>query len=197
MISLTKQECRKTYNEKRKLLAPHQLRKLSENISTHLFTQFNLENKIVSLFLPIEQKKEINTYIILDKALNLNATICIPKANFEKNELKHYIYEGPEQLEISSHQIPEPKYGKTIAPKKIEIVIIPLIAIDRNGNRVGYGKGFYDRFLKKCPSTTVFIGISLFEPIDMILDYSSDDVPLHYLITPSSRFNFKDRNLQI
>lgn len=197
MLTLSKQECRELFNEKRKLISPQQLRVLSENISNLLFTHFNLENKLVSLFLPIEQKKEINTYIILDKALNLNASICIPKANFENNELKHYLYEGPEQLETSAYHIPEPKYGKIITPKKIDIVIIPLIACDKIGNRVGYGKGFYDRFLKKCSSSAIFIGISLFDPIDKISDFRTNDIPLHYLITPDNKLNFAQRNLQV
>lgn len=197
MLTLSKQECRKLFNEKRKLIAPHQLRVLSEKISTLLFTNFNLENKLVSLFLPIEQKKEINTYIILDKAINLNASICIPKANFENNELKHFLYEGPEQLETSVYQIPEPKYGKIISPKKIDIVIIPLIACDKTGNRVGYGKGFYDRFLKKCSSSAIFIGISLFEPIDKLADFETNDIALHYLITPDRKINFDQRKPQV
>jgi 5-formyltetrahydrofolate cyclo-ligase len=187
MLILSKAECRKLFREKREELSPNQRRVMSEQIALLLFTHFNLEQKTVSLFLPIEQKKEINTYIILEKAMDMNASVCLPKANFETNELKHFIYEGPEQLETSAQQIPEPKYGKTMSPKKIQYVIVPLLAFDKRGYRVGYGKGFYDKFLKKCNSETLFIGLSFFEGIAEISDVISGDVPLHYIITPEQK----------
>lgn len=189
-MHLSKQECRTLFLDKRKEVTPNQLRLASEAISNLLFSHFNLQDKTISLFLPIERRKELNTYIILEQALSLDAKVGIPKANFETNEMKHFIYEGPEQLELSTHSIPEPKYGKSLNHSKFDFIIVPLVAIDKNGYRVGYGKGFYDLFLAKCSSNCQFIGLSLFDPIDEITDIHSSDVKLHHCITPSRKISF-------
>lgn len=190
MIRLNKNECRSLYLNKRNEVTPNQLRTASEAVSNLLFTHFNLHEKTMSLFLPIERRKELDTYIILEKALSLDAKIGIPKANFETNQMKHFIYEGPEQLELSEHSIPEPKYGKSLNHLKFDFIIVPLLAFDKNGYRVGYGKGFYDAFLAKCSPQCQFIGLSLFDPIDEILDIHSSDVKLHHCITPAGKISF-------
>lgn len=187
---MTKELLRKSYLEKRQEISPGQLSNFSELIAENLFKSFQFEGKMVSLFMPIERKKEINTYIILDKLLSFDASVCIPKANFESIELKHYRYESPEQLELSVFGIPEPKFGKVVQPSKIDVVLVPLICYDKQGHRLGYGKGFYDRFLKKCSSQTIFIGLSLFEPIDEIPDRESTDIPMHFCITPEGKIRF-------
>jgi len=190
MVKLNKSESRHYFTQQREKLSPNQLRKDSEKICEHLFTHFNFEEKIVSLFLPIERKKEINTYIILEKAMSLGAVVSIPKANFETSELSHYIYENKDQLTISKYGIPEPIKGKTLSIQKMNLILVPLLAIDKRGYRVGYGKGFYDRFLKKCPPQTALIGLSLFEPIDEITDLHTEDIPLHFCITPNGIIRF-------
>lgn len=187
---MTKDLLRKQYLEKRQEVSPGQLRNYSEQIAENLFKAFQFDGKMVSLFMPIERKKEINTYIILDQLLSFDAAVCIPKANFENLELKHYRYENPEQLELSEFGIPEPKQGKVVQPSKIDIVLVPLICCDKAGHRLGYGKGFYDRFLKKCSNQTLFIGLSLFEPIDAIPEKESTDIPLHFCITPEGKVRF-------
>jgi len=190
MVKLNKTESRKYFSKQRDKISSSQLRNDSEKICEILFTHFNVEGKTISIFLPIERKKEINTYNILKKAISLGALVSIPKANFETLELTHYIFENADQLTISSFGIPEPKHGKTIGAHKMNIILVPLLAIDNKGYRVGYGKGFYDRFLKKTQPQTVTIGVSLFEPIDQIIDVDSDDIPLQFCITPRGIIRF-------
>lgn len=67
---------------------------------------------------------------------------------------------------------------------KNEVVFIPLLAYDKNGNRIGYGKGFYDRFLDKCSTETIKIGLSFFDQEQHIIDVSENDVKLNYCVTP-------------
>lgn len=75
-------------------------------------------------------------------------------------------------------------------PKKIEVVFVPLLAFDKQGNRVGYGKGFYDRFLKQCKTDVVKIGLSLFDAEEEIEDVLENDIPLDYCITPNKIHEF-------
>jgi 5-formyltetrahydrofolate cyclo-ligase len=70
-------------------------------------------------------------------------------------------------------------------------VLVPLLIFDRQGHRVGYGKGFYDRFLRRCGPETRRIGISLFDGIDKISDVHSSDETLHQCITPEAIITFK------
>lgn len=188
---MTKEELRKLYMEKRLALSPKNLEIISEKICHSAFSNFQLEKKKISLFLPIERKKEINTYKIWEKAISFDAEVAIPKVNFKSNELKQILFESKDQLEISSYGIPEPKKGRVIAAEHFDIVFVPLLAIDKKGNRVGYGKGFYDRFLKKCAPRCKFVGLSLFDELEDSIDgINYKDIRLDYCITPNNIYRF-------
>lgn len=189
---MTKTEVRKYFTEKRLSLSPKQLEEISQSICDAAFKHYQLSEKKISLFLPIERKKEINTYKIWEKALSLDAEVAIPRVNESTNELKHILFESEDQLEISSFGIPEPKKGRVIAAEHFEIVFVPLLGVDKNGYRVGYGAGYYDRFLKKCTPRCKFIGLSHFdELVDPIKDLHEEDVPLHAVVTPTQIIRFE------
>ncbi len=191
---MTKDELRQKYTEKRRTLSPKILEEISSEICHTIFSKFQLEKKKISLFLPIERKKEINTYKILEKALSFDAIVGVPKINPKTEELKHIVFESIEQLEISPYGIPEPKKGRVIAAEHFEYVFVPLLAIDKKGNRVGYGKGYYDRFLRKCSPRCKFIGLSHFDDLEEIIsDTNFQDVPLNYCITPNHFYRFEKR----
>lgn len=187
---MTKAECRKIYTEKRKQLSDSTLKAESEKILTRLTDTIDLTNKTVSLFLPIQSKQEINTFPLLDLKNELNIRFALPVADFATNSMFHYLYENPEQLSVNDYGIPEPVYGIKIEAREIDIVIIPLLCFDKKGYRVGYGKGFYDRFLSECRPDCQFIGLSFFEPIDVISDITEYDVALPMVITAQQNHSF-------
>jgi 5-formyltetrahydrofolate cyclo-ligase len=86
--------------------------------------------------------------------------------------------------------IPEPNHGKIIKTEQFDYVFVPLLAFDNSGQRVGYGKGFYDRFLKKCSAHCQFVGLSLFDESVEISDVNRNDVKLDYCITPNKIIRF-------
>jgi len=86
--------------------------------------------------------------------------------------------------------IAEPINGLQVNPSKIQLVFVPLLAFDKKGNRVGYGKGYYDRFLARCNKDVLKIAFSYFEPADLISDTDQFDVPLNYCITPQHIYEF-------
>jgi 5-formyltetrahydrofolate cyclo-ligase len=94
------------------------------------------------------------------------------------------------QFFINAFGIPEPKGGSEISPERIDLVIVPLLCFDKSGNRVGYGKGYYDRFLKKCRKDCIKIGFSYFSPIVSIDDTNEFDIPLDYGISPDAIHEF-------
>lgn len=189
---MTKEELRSKYLSLRKTLSPRDMEIISDAITLNLFKNFQFENKKVSMFLPIERTKEINTYKIWEKALSFGAQVAVPKINPKTEEMKHLLFETEDQLEISEWGIPEPSKGRIIAAEHFDIVIVPLLTIDKRGHRVGYGKGYYDRFLTKCSPRCRFIGLYHFDEIEArIVDASSLDVKLHGCVTPNNIFRFE------
>ena len=188
---MTKQEVRETYIAKRKAISPRELEEISDNICHMVFSRYQLEGKKISIFLPIERNKEINTYKIWEKAKAFGAQVAIPKANFKTNEMKQVIFESEDQLEISEYGIPEPKKGRVVAAEHFDYVFVPMLACDEHGNRVGYGKGFYDRFLKKCSPRCTFVGLGHFdELVEQIDGVEFHDIKLNACITPNKMYRF-------
>lgn len=189
---MTKSELRQLYQDKRLALSPKDLEIISEKICHNVFSTFQLEKKKISLFLPIEGKKEINTYQIWEKATSFDAQVAIPKTNLKTNEMKQVLFETEDQLEVVQFGIPEPKKGRVIAAEHFDYVFVPLLALDKKGNRVGYGKGIYDRFLKKCSPRCKFIGLNHFDDlVDPISDVEFHDIKLHACITPNKVHRFE------
>ena len=88
-------------------------------------------------------------------------------------------------------KILEPDSTKEILPSEIDVVFIPLLCFDQHGNRVGYGGGYYDRFLTKTSRSCLKIGLSFFEPVDFIEGISKTDIALDMCVTPEKLYNFR------
>jgi 5-formyltetrahydrofolate cyclo-ligase len=106
-------------------------------------------------------------------------------------DLTHCIINKKTSYKTDKFGIPCPIEGVAIYENKIDIVIIPLLAFDNKGTRVGYGKGLYDRFLAQCNPNCMKIGVSLFEPISSISGVNKKDIPLGYCVTPNKIYTFK------
>jgi 5-formyltetrahydrofolate cyclo-ligase len=141
-----------------------------------------------SLKLPIINKKEINTEFILHILQGKDKSILVPKVKNNK-EMSHILLQDNTALKLSNYGIPEPISGIEILPSKIDVVFVPLLAYDVKGNRLGYGKGFYDRFLDKCNPKALLIGISLFEP-ELEIPNKKTDIPLNFCVTPTKIHTF-------
>lgn len=187
---MTKAECRKVFMEKRLSFSKEELAVFSEQIRFQLLENVNFSGKTISIFLPITSKREIDTFPILELQQHYNCRFILPVADFATNSMQHVVYENKEQLQLNEYGIPEPIDGESINSEEIDIVIVPLLCIDKKGYRVGYGKGFYDRFLGSCRTDCQFIGLSYFEPIDEISDKNSNDIALNACIFPFGMIAF-------
>jgi 5-formyltetrahydrofolate cyclo-ligase len=174
-----KNQLRKKYKSLRAELTTKDIEKLSSKIYHNLISNFELESKNISIFLPIKKFKEVNTWLIID---NVKANFFLPVV--KGNSLTHVKYENKEQLKLSAWGIDEPTYGETIEPKDLDLVIVPLLAYDIKGNRIGYGAGFYDDFLNDCNKNCQFIGVSFFEPEQNEIETYATDIPLDFVVTP-------------
>lgn len=187
---MTKKELRKTYKAHRKDLSENQIEDLSLAISNQLLKLPIWDNSFYHIFLAIEEQKEVNTDYVLNILSGKDKNILISKSDFETGNMTHFLLTDSTLIKKNDYNIPEPIDGIEISNDKIEVVFVPLLAFDSKGHRVGYGKGFYDRFLANCKPETVKIGLSFFDPEDEINDILESDVRLDYCVTPNKNYAF-------
>jgi len=181
---MLKAQLRKTYKQKRKDLSLNEIQNLEKNIYQQIFEYDFSKVKNIHIFLPIEKQKEINTYPIINFLRTQQKQIIISKSNFTNHTLEHFIFEKATKLVVNKYGIPEPQNAKKIKVKEIDLVFVPLLISDKQNFRVGYGKGFYDRFLSECSSKIKTIGLNFFKPILKIEDCNQFDVQLDKIIFP-------------
>jgi 5-formyltetrahydrofolate cyclo-ligase len=189
---MNKDELRKIYLHRRQSLSEIECQELSLKISELFFQSFDLSQiHILHTYLPIESKREPNTWFIINRIQREfpRIQLVIPKVKGETME--HVFYEGSDQLELTKWGMTEPKHGEKVLPDNIDAVIVPLLLFDDSGHRLGYGKGFYDRFLGRCRLDCKKIGLSFFDHESQIKTINHFDVPLTHCITPSRVYQFK------
>jgi 5-formyltetrahydrofolate cyclo-ligase len=143
-------------------------------------------------FYPIEENNEVDTFLITDYLhfKNPNLHICYSKTDLQNLTMQAIICHADSIFEANAYNIPEPLDNEVADPSLLDMIIVPMLAFDIEGNRVGYGKGFYDRYLKQCRKDCLKIGLSYFEPVDSIDDRDEFDVPLDLCITPQRTYVF-------
>lgn len=187
-LSLTKKELRTIYKEKRMALSQDEVNFLSKKIFERFVLQFNvIENQNVNIFLPIIKFNEINTQFFVDYFFEKKARVFVPKIQGKKM-ISVEIFPDSE-FEINNWGIKEPT-SNIDANVDLDYVLTPLLYCDRFGNRVGYGKGFYDSFFSTDLMIHNKIGLNFFSPNEDIADVFEKDVALDGLITPFGYFNF-------
>lgn len=187
---MEKSRLREKYLRLRKTLSSETISAESIKIANNSLSLSIWDYQYYHIFLPIENKNEVDTSYILSILQGKDKEIIISKSDFSNHTLKHILLTDGTRLKISEYGIPEPENGVEVDASIIQVIFIPLLAYDRIGNRVGYGKGFYDRFLEKCDSKSIKIGLSFFEPELLIEEATKFDIPLDYCITPNSVYNF-------
>ncbi len=142
------------------------------------------------IFLSIEENKEVDTLPLITLLQGKDKHVVIPKT-LAGNSMENYLLTDSTIIKKSKWGIPEPVDGILVPEDKIDVVFVPLFAFDLQGNRVGYGKGYYDTFLRKCRKETIKIGLSLLGPEEStITDVHENDVTLDYCVTPQKTYAF-------
>ena len=187
---MTKKELRSKYKQLRNLLSNNNIEKMSLEIANQLVKMAVWEQKYFHVFLPIVENKEVDTEYLLHILSGKDKEVVVSKSDFETRQMTHYLLTDATKFRKNNYNIPEPVDGLEVPVAKIDVVFVPLLAFDINGNRVGYGKGFYDVFLKECRPDTLKIGLSFFEAEEAIDDVFEKDVTLDFCITPNRVYEF-------
>jgi 5-formyltetrahydrofolate cyclo-ligase len=187
---MLKKELRAKYKNLRKELSAIEIEEKSLAIANEILKLPIWEKTYFHLFLSITEHKEVDTEFILHLLAGKDKEIVISKSDFVTRNMTHYLLTDNTKIKKNEYNIPEPIDGIEVPNSKIDVVFIPLLAFDKKGNRVGYGKGFYDKFLAECKPETIKIGLSFFDPEERITDIFESDILLDYCVTPKGIYTF-------
>jgi 5-formyltetrahydrofolate cyclo-ligase len=191
---MKKSELRIKYKNLRQQLSENEIEEMSVAIANEILNLDIWHNTYFHVFLPITEQKEVNTECILHLLSGKDKEIVVSQSDFETRSMTHFLLTDATTIKKNSYNIPEPVDGPETSGEvpvtKIDVVFVPLLAYDTKGNRVGYGKGFYDKFLSNCKPETIKIGLSFFEAEEAIADVFDNDVKLDYCVTPKKVYAF-------
>jgi len=191
-VMMTKEELRKDYKRRRTLLTETEISSFNGALQQYLIQYDWSDVGYVHTFLPIVGKNEPDMWSFITnlRIYHPDIKIVVSRSEPQDCSMQHFLLTADIDLKENAWGIIEPVGGERIKEALLDVVLVPLLIADTEGNRVGYGKGFYDRFLAKCRPDCHKIGISLFEPVEKIDDVGPRDVPLDMLITPYSVMQF-------
>jgi 5-formyltetrahydrofolate cyclo-ligase len=194
---MLKADLRKQYLIRRRALSADEVTQQSQQITTRLLALLSTlpvdKLSILHTFLPIQRHNEVDTWLIVHQLWDQypHIQLAVPVTDMAQSTMRHYVITPATIFVANRLGIPEPlTNGSQIQPDELSIVLVPMLVFDQKGQRVGYGGGFYDRFLAQCQPDCLKIGLSLFEPIDQISDGAETDIPLDGCITPDAYWRF-------
>ena len=186
---MLKKELRLNFKSRRKQFSAEEVFASGQSIGQLVRLLPVWDHNHFHIFFPIKNNNEIDTSAIINYLHSKNKQVFVPRVK-EARELESILLLRESKLKENKWGIPEPTDGELVEPDLIDVVFVPLLIFDKKGHRVGYGKGYYDRFLKSCRKDVVKIGLSYFEAIDEIGDLNPGDIAMDYCVTPIKIYSF-------
>lgn len=182
VTNLEKGNLRKAIIGKLKSLSDQEKQAVESKISQHLFST-DLWNNATHIGVTISQGFEWSTKLIIEKAWEEKKIACVPKCSPQEKTLQFYELNSYDQLETVYYNLlePKPEETKKMTKQDIDLLIVPGVVFNKKGYRIGFGGGFYDRFLVGFPHET----ISLISSLQLVEDLpiESHDLPVQHVIT--------------
>ncbi|CAN5914818.1 5-formyltetrahydrofolate cyclo-ligase [soil metagenome] len=179
--------------QKRENYPAEELARRSRRICELFFSSFSLEAvRLLHLFLPISRQNELDTRFLIRRLWlkHPEVAIAVPVSDLDLTHMTHFLLRPNTVLAENRWGIPEPVEAVEVPAEAVDLVLLPLLTFDLRGNRVGYGKGFYDRFLDQCRPDVLKVGLSLEPPVPLITDTNEFDVSLDAAVTPEEVYRF-------
>ncbi len=181
-----KEEIRKEIFSKLKKQEKEERAHKSQIIKKKLFSSGKFKKARV-MMIYVSRDEEVNTRGMIDDALKIGKRVVVPYSVSETKEIiASELIDAKKDLELGPYGIYQPGKGasfRKIPLDEIDLVIVPGVAFDEEKNRLGRGKGYYDRFLKKLPPGIETIGLCFdFQLVDY-LPQDSHDFPVFRVIT--------------
>ncbi|MFH1240400.1 MAG: 5-formyltetrahydrofolate cyclo-ligase [Candidatus Diapherotrites archaeon] len=148
---------------------------------------FNLSEfkKAKNVMFYAAMKGEVKTRAMIQETLAMGKKVIVPITDFEKQEISISEIKSFTELEEKKCGLYEPKkeFFREFDPKKVDFIIVPGLAFDCEGDRIGYGFGFYDKFLLKIKPTIPTVGLAFEFQIVYEIPREKHDVPIHKIVT--------------
>ncbi|MGM0581484.1 MAG: 5-formyltetrahydrofolate cyclo-ligase [Bacteroidota bacterium] len=184
---MDKNTLRKVYLEKRRFLSEAEYERRNQLLYHRLIEFQEVHNfRSIHTYIPIKKNKEPDTFPFIQYIWSNQPKVDVVTAISDLNTpvLSHVQIKEHTTFLENKWGIPEPQDGDSYAIENIECVLVPMVVGSKNGHRIGYGKGYYDRFLQKCKSNTIFVGVTLGPLLEGNLYANHYDIPMHSMITP-------------
>ncbi len=188
---VNKKVLRETYLEKRLFLSDEEYEERSRLLLRNFINTIDFSGIAhLHTFLPIVEKREVNTWLFIHHLRSVKEDIHLyTSRSLPGGKLEHFHLKEDTRLLVNKWGIPEPAEAEAIKPSHLDIILVPLIIFDKTGHRIGYGKGYYDRFLLQYPDARK-IGVSLSPPLDKIRFMEEMDVAMNQCLTPFQTYTF-------
>lgn len=179
---------RKSFKKQRSLLDINQVQGLSKRIFENLLELNIWDKSFYHLYLSNEINNEVETDEIVNLLFMKNKRVFVPK--ILGKDLLNIEIDNNTKYSLNQLGIREPISSNQKDASLLEVIFVPLLIFDKLGHRVGYGGGYYDKFLENIKEDVLKIGLSLFDPIDEIQDIEKHDISMDYIITPKRVYDF-------
>ncbi|MBC7485294.1 MAG: 5-formyltetrahydrofolate cyclo-ligase [Cytophagaceae bacterium] len=192
----TKAAWRAHYLEQRRALTVEERVQKSHAITEYYFNLFERERpEVVHLFLSMPAKSEVDTRFVLQRLNQEYPQVKTVTSVIAENQISMLTIEVrmDTPLVLNNWGIPEPTTRIVFPEQEIQEVLTPLLAMDAEGIRLGYGKGFYDRFFVSCSSSVKRTGINFFPIVHHELPKDSWDIALHRLVSADGIFAVNEK----
>lgn len=189
---MTKDQLRVLYKQKRAAIPAAERARL-QDLMLIQFQKLDIEiPSMIMTYAVFEQMNEFDPEPITDYCYFKNPvqTLFYPVVHPDSKCMLSVVVNDETIFEPNKYGILQPVNAMPMFPEEIDMIIVPLMAYDVIGHRVGYGKGYYDRFLKECKDDAIKVGFSFFEPEMSIRGASRNDVKLDYCISPERIYSF-------
>lgn len=185
---MTKELLRQLYREKRRKLSLQQIREFSTQIIGQADSAGFLNFESFHIFVPISGNREVDTLPLISRLFERQKSVVVPKT--EGREMLNCLIKPDTEFVAGHFGVPEPVEFEPFRSDKIDIVFVPMFVCDKLGNRVGYGGGYYDRFLAGVRPDCLKVGLNFFEPVPEIDDVTDTDIRLDYCVTSEGIVSF-------
>ncbi len=190
---MTKADFRSEFLKRRLALSEKERSRFDDLILIH-FQQWQWHEGIENVlsYWPLQEKAEPSTFLLTDFMefripwLNL----AFPVIHAGQPLMDALLVNEQTNYRKNKYGIAEPTEGQVMDPAAVDLVLVPLLAVDKQGYRLGYGKGYYDRYLASLRPDCYKLGISYFEPVEALPGLDQYDLPLNGCITPDKFYEF-------
>jgi len=184
MVHLQKQRLREEILEKLHNISKEEKEKRVKHLKEKLFSLEEFKKAKCVMFY-VSKHYEVNTHEMIDESIIMGKKVVVPITLKEEKILKPSELKNREKELVKSHygiHEPHEKHIRPVSLEEVDLMVVPGLAFDKSGHRLGHGGGYYDRFLEKTPPDMTTVGLAFdFQVVQELPRYATD-VPINRIL---------------